>query len=335
MMDTNRSGFPGGPENASGRAVRSKRGNALGVHSVDAFAFSVPDLAEAERFYSAFGLDTRRMGDRLALHTFGNAFSWGVVHEAPGPKRLLYVSFGCFADDLKELRLRAQFFGAPLCAAHPLGKPDGFWLQHPDGFPVQVRVAARKMPDAASTGVAEQPNTIGYGRAPRRSQVNQVRPRRLAHLLLYSQDVQRSIAFYEGVLGLRVSDRSGDDIAFIHAVHGSDHHLVAAARSEGPGLHHLSWDVASINDVGLGMGQMQAAGYTRGWGVGRHVLGSNYFYYVRDPWGSYSEYSFDIDYRSADQEWVMGDHPPGDSLFLWGPDVPEDFIINYELEAKT
>lgn len=49
--------------------------------------------------------------------------------------------------------------------------------------------------------------------------------------------------------------------------------------------------------------------------------------------GSYSEYSFDIDYIAADQDWAMGDHPPGDSPYLWGPDVPHDFITNYELGA--
>ena len=49
------------------------------------------------------------------------------------------------------------------------------------------------------------------------------------------------------------------------------------------GLHHTSWCVASLDDVGLGMEQMSAAGHGEGWGVGRHVLGSNYFRYVRDP----------------------------------------------------
>ena len=85
------------------------------------------------------------------------------------------------------------------------------------------------------------------------------------------------------VLGLRVSDTSGDVIAFLHSPHGSDHHLIALAKSGGLGLHHTSWCVASLDDVGLGMEQMSAAGHGEGWGVGRHVLGSNYFRYVRDP----------------------------------------------------
>src|SRR3546814_1019528 len=73
-------------------------------------------------------------------------------------------------------------------------------------------------------------------------------------------------------------------------------------------MHHQSWDVGSIQEVGLGSGQMARAGFTRGWGLGRHVLGANYFYYVRAPRGSYSEYSADIDFIPADCEWTAGDH---------------------------
>ncbi len=61
------------------------------------------------------------------------------------------------------------------------------------------------------------------------------------------------------------------------------------------------------------------------------MLGSNYFHYVRDPWGSYAEYSCDIDYIPLTQDWKDGDHPPEDSFFQWGPNPPEDFAHNYEV----
>jgi catechol 2,3-dioxygenase-like lactoylglutathione lyase family enzyme len=138
------------------------------------------------------------------------------------------------------------------------------------------------------------------------------------------------VRFSTDILGLRLSDRSQDLIAFMHGAHGSDHHLVAYAKSHAPGLHHSSWDVGSIDEVGCGAEQMRAAGFDRGWGMGRHVLGSNYFQYVRDPWGSYAEYSFDIDFVPHDLEWPAADHPPHDSLYVWGPAVPEDFITNFE-----
>ena len=67
--------------------------------------------------------------------------------------------------------------------------------------------------------------------------------------------------------------------------------------------------------------------------MGRHVLGSNYFHYVRDPWGSYSEYSADIDYIPPTCDWDAGDYALEDSIYLWGPELPKDFITNHELES--
>lgn len=158
-----------------------------------------------------------------------------------------------------------------------------------------------------------------------------MQPRHLSHLLLFTTDVPAAVRFYTEVLGLRLSDHSGDGLAFLHGAHGSDHHLIALAKSAGPGLHHSSWDVGSLHDVGLGGEHMKSAGYQRGWGVGRHVLGSNYFYYVRDPWGSWAEYLFDIDFIPSDLDWQAADHPPEDAFYVWGPTPPEDFVVNSEL----
>ena len=58
-----------------------------------------------------------------------------------------------------------------------------------------------------------------------------------------------------------------------------------------------------------------------------------YFRYVRDTWGSYAEYSFDIDFVEPGAEWPAADHPGEDSLYVWGSAVPEDFIVNDELPA--
>jgi hypothetical protein len=79
--------------------------------------------------------------------------------------------------------------------------------------------------------------------------------------------------------------------------------------------------------------QMADKGFRAGWGLGRHVLGSNYFHYVRDPWGSYAEYSSDIDYIPVDHDWESGDHPPEDSFYVWGPVPPSDFAFNHEAQA--
>ncbi|HEX9749504.1 MAG TPA: hypothetical protein VGB86_13970 [Methylomirabilota bacterium] len=71
-------------------------------------------------------------------------------------------------------------------------------------------------------------------------------------------------------------------------------------------------------------------GWQPGWGLGRHVIGSNFFFYLRDPWGSFSEYYFDLDYIPEGCAWQPRDFPPEDSLYVWGPPCPADFGENKE-----
>ena len=71
-------------------------------------------------------------------------------------------------------------------------------------------------------------------------------------------------------------------------------------------------------------------GYRDGWGFGRHVIGSNFFHYIRDPWGSLVEYFCDIDYIPDGADWKPKDYPAADSLYAWGPGVPADFGRNFE-----
>ncbi len=306
-----------------------RRTGVTGVHSINRFAFSVPDLAEAEQFYTAFGLDVRRNGATLELRTFGNPHCWGVVLADGKPKRLQYVSFGIFPEDEERFAQRIARAGMR-CDPHPVSDGDGQWLRDVDGVAIQLVSCPRRAPGTRPTPMSPSPAAPGQGAAPSRSAVAQVRPRRLSHVLRFTPDVPRMIRFCTEVLGLRLSDRSGDMIAFMHGVHGSDHHIMAFAKGDSPGLHHSSWEVMGIDEVGCGAEQMRARGYAEGWGVGRHVLGSNYFYYVRDPWKSWAEYSFDIDFVPADVEWQANDHPGEDSIYVWGPPLHPEFIVNYE-----
>jgi len=76
-----------------------RRPGELGVHSLDQFNFSVPDLEQARTFYSCFGLDVQEGGGRLNLHTQGHPHRWGSIVEGPR-KKLQFISFGAFEDDL-------------------------------------------------------------------------------------------------------------------------------------------------------------------------------------------------------------------------------------------
>jgi len=300
---------------------------AVGVHSLDHFVLAVPDLAPAQRFYGDFGLDTEERGGKLALKTFGHDQRWGVVVEGRR-KQLHHLSFGCYADDFAPLRARAEQDGVALLDPPEGFESNGFWLRDAAGLLIEVKVAPKTSPPHKTSG-SWSSSPEGVAGAPIRAKAPVVHPRRLSHVLAFTTDIDRAIAFYSAVLGLRLSDRS-DRVAFMHAIHGSDHHILAFAESTAPGLHHCSWDMAGIDDIGLGAMHMADRGHTKGWGLGRHVLGSNYFHYVQDPWGSFAEYSCDIDYIPATQRWQAGTHAPEDSFYLWGPQPPADFTINRE-----
>ena len=303
------------------------------VHSIDHYTLAVPDLEQARRFFVAFGLAVEALPDRLLLRAADSPHVWGCIVTG-SHKHLAYLTFNCHAADYPVLVERIAAMATP-AAAHPQAQyADGYWFQDADGNLLQVRVGPKTMVDSKHQEVLFQ-RTEGRGVAAGRAvtAATPVRPTRLSHVLLFATDVARQTAFYCDALGLRLSDQSAGIIAFLHAPHGCDHHLVAFAKAEHTGWHHASWDVPGVEEVGRGWMQMQQAGYTHVWGPGRHVLGSNYFCYVQDPWGSWCEYSADMDYVPAGQEWPAGDHPPEDSLFLWGPPLPDDFIVNAELAA--
>ena len=294
-------------------AIRSaikptRRPGELGVHSVDRFHFAVPELTVAKSFYGEFGLELEEDGNLIAMKTRGNPHIWVTIGEGPR-KKLGHLSFGAFEDDFDRFAERLQALGVKRLDPPPGVATNGLWFHDHDGNLVEIKVAAKSSPNEKSE-FSELPVGPGERGAPFRRDVARVNPRRLAHVLLFTRDVEKAVQFYTRTLGLRLSDRSGDGIAFLHGIHGSDHHMIAFVTSSAPGLHHLSWDVGSVDDIGRGAMHMLDKGFSKGWGLGRHVLGSNFFHYVGDPWGSFSEYSAGIDYVPVDCDWKSGDHPP-------------------------
>ncbi len=68
------------------------------------------------------------------------------------------------------------------------------------------------------------------------------------------------------------------------------------------------------------------------WGLGRHFLGSNLFWYFRDPAGNFAEYYADLDQIPDDAEWDARDWAPDKALYAWGPPVPKAFVHPSDVE---
>jgi hypothetical protein len=69
------------------------------------------------------------------------------------------------------------------------------------------------------------------------------------------------------------------------------------------------------------------------WGLGRHYAGSNFFWYLKDPAGNFSEYYSDMDSIIDDQLWTPQDLEGARGLFAWGPPPPPSFLAPEDLAA--
>ena len=290
------------------------------------YALEVPDLGEADGFLRDFGLETAEKDGSLVAQCPGRAQEQVRLLEAPA-KRLHHVSFTLrpgTADRTREALDRAV-----AARIEPPGgaSEDGLWVRDPDGTAVQLLDEAPAPPRA----VAEVHTNAGashqrIGTALWRDVTSDVMPRRLGHTLFFTAQPQVMTEFYTNVLGLRVSDRiHGGMVTFLNAGPG-DHHIFGFIASTHPGFHHASFEVPSVDAIALGADRMRSRGRAAGWGLGRHTIGSNFFHYNPDPWGSWIEWFSDID--QVDDSWVAGDWdvPP----HLWGGPPPQTFLANLE-----
>jgi len=310
--------------------VEAERDNngLLGVHSVDHFGLMVPDLKDAEHFYSASGIEPVGVGNHLELRTTSSDHTWGKITEGQR-KRISYLSFGAYAEDIPRFREHLKKLNVEMIAPPAGVDSDEIWFLDHDGRPVEIKAAAKVSSDGKQPVHIDAEGPRGVALTP----PAKVKPLRLAHLILFTADIDRAIDFYTRVLGLRLTDRCGQTICFLHGVHGSDHHIIGFGHSDGPGLHHTSWEVDGVDAIGLGAKQMMAKGYCEGWGLGRHGAGSNYFHYVRDPWKSLLELTCYADYIPKGSDWPACDLDLAKAVMQWGPAPPPDFIRNYELAS--
>src|SRR5450755_3520247 len=308
-------------------AVSRERERAV-ISGLHHYALDVPDLAAAEGFLQDFGLETREKDGSLVAQCPGRDQEQVRLNEAPA-KRLHHVSFTLRPGSLDAIRESLDRAGAPVIEPPAGASADGLWVRDPDGTAVQLLDEA----PAPARPVAKVPANVGGTHqrigVPAWRQVTQdVMPRRLGHTLLFTPQPERQTEFYTEVLGLRVSDRIHGLVTFLNAGPG-DHHIFGFIASSHPGFHHASFEVPSIDAIALGVARLRGRGREAGWGLGRHTIGSNFFHYNPDPWGSWIEWFSDID--QIDDCWVAGDWnvPP----HLWGTPPPETFLSNLEPRA--
>ena len=129
----------------------------------------------------------------------GNAHRWGTLTEGPR-KKLHYLSFGAFEDDLPRFRDHLQRLNVERLTRRPASRATAC------GFAITTacrsKSASLKNPRRTPNPLSRQPHAGRLCEARSRAAgAETIHPRRLAHLALHPSDVGRAIEFYSKVLG--------------------------------------------------------------------------------------------------------------------------------------
>ncbi|MEU2131735.1 VOC family protein [Streptomyces sp. NPDC018352] len=297
----------------------------MALHRLAHITMGVPDVEATAAYYADFGLTNLGRG-RFATTDGGEQLK--IVH-APR-RRLDELVLG--ADDFDDLgRIAAALKGLEVPFAR-----DAHSLRAVDPgteVTVSVEIRPRTVQDAPAAAPYNAPGRIERAnvRAPGVLREKPVRPRRLGHVVLGSTNQEASQRLFTEGFGFKVSDLV-PGAAFLRCT--TDHHNVLVQRAPVPFLHHSSWQVDDVDEVGRGATRMLEGHPERHvWGLGRHFLGSNFFWYLKDPAGNFSEYFSDMDCIVDDQVWTPGVWEGASALYSWGPPVPPSFLRPDDLAA--
>jgi catechol 2,3-dioxygenase-like lactoylglutathione lyase family enzyme len=147
----------------------------------------------------------------------------------------------------------------------------------------------------------------------------EVKPRTLSHVVLFVPDVAKAEAFYAR-LGFRTTDRFTNAGPFMRPAGTLEHHTLFLIQAPPfmKGVEHFTFHVGSGTEVLVAGNRFEAKGHETFWGPGRHLFGSNWFWYFNSPLGCHVEYDADMDLH--DDTWVARAEPASadtSQLFLF------------------
>jgi catechol 2,3-dioxygenase len=260
---------------------------------------AVDDPVEAAAYYArTLGL---AVSETLADGTI--RLGWGRGFHALELARDGGLHFGLELPDeatLAAFESRLQAHGVPIAREEVAGDhPPILAFRDPDGH----RIEAHGPVDRSGEHAADP------GR----------RPVRIHHVTLASPAIAEQVAFYENVLGFRISDRMGGVFTWLRC--NEEHHTVAVVAADVPALDHYAYEIDSWASLRTWCDELAARDVSLRWGPGRHGPGNNLFVMFDDLDGNRVELSCEMErYWDDRAQYAPRDWAPGaKTVNLWGP----------------
>ncbi|MED5611655.1 VOC family protein [Pseudomonas sp. JH-2] len=308
----------------------------ISVRDIAYVRYQVPDLDTQAAFLQDFGMQLHRRTE-TALYMGSHSGGYPLHISQLGPRQALGVGF--IAQSPDDLQRIAAEFGTPVRANDELGAGSIVSITDPDGFRVDLlhggEDLVRPLPTRAALRLNNAQQHVRTGQTSR-VPAGPSHVMRLGHVVLKTVDFQAMMDFYQGVLGLRISDSyyAGEPQntigAFLHCGLGeryTDHHTVALINigSQARDFDHSAFEVLDWDDLVRGNQHLASQGHKHSWGIGRHVQGSQVFDYWRDPFGNKIEHWTDGDLVNDATPTTHEPFSP-DALAQWAPPLTPDFL---------
>ncbi|SFK36849.1 VOC family protein [Geodermatophilus ruber] len=298
----------------------------MALHRLTSVTIGVPNVEDTVAYYTEFGLTPQADG-WFTTRDGGRQLR---IVQAP-TRRLVELHIGAddaddiarVADNLHRLGIEASREAQSVTAA-----------EKATGVRATVEVAPRVTQQTVPATAYNGPGRLERQgrRAPGVLRTEPVQPRKLGHAVLGTTDLAVTRSFFVDGLGFKISDAIKGAAVFMRC--STDHHNVLVLQAPVSFLHHTSWQVDDVDDVGRGaMAMLENDPGRHVWGLGRHHAGSNFFWYLKDPAGNFSEYYSDMDCIVDDQLWTPEVLEGAKGLFNWGPPPPPSFLHPEDLAA--
>lgn len=266
---------------------------AASPHSLRSVTLGVPDPGASRDFYSeVWGLSLVE-GDADTAWLRGTGPEHHILKLQHSPQNALgMISLAVRTKrDIDVAAKRLHDLGVPVVREpghlDDAGAGYGLHLVDPDGRLVELSCEVHAV-------VAHDMN----GRAPI--------PRKIAHVVLNTVDIDAITDFYIRALGFRISDWSEHQMAFMRC--NSDHHVIAFNQAKWASINHVAYEMPSIDHFMRGIGSLSHHGITPQWGPGRHGPGDNTFSYFTDPANLVCEYTSEVAQVDEDR-WLCKTWP--------------------------
>ena len=272
----------------------------------DMLLLGVEDPAEAAAFVHDYGLVRRSEspdrvvfealdGTGLDIRRIDDPDLPPAVNDGPGLRETIYgvadqASLNAIAAELSKDR--AVIRENAVVRSHD-----------EDGYPIAFQLTKRHAIDSAPYRV-NCPGSQPSRAANQIAAIDDEHPLAytLSHFVLFTRDREKAERFYAGRLGFRTVDIFTNLGPFMRPAGTNEHHTLFLIQADRLGMQHFAFHFAGANEVMKAGWNMMNKGHVSDWGPGRHILGSNWFWYFESPFGCLMEMDADMDLH--DDSWV-------------------------------